>query len=302
MLNGQPMAGSPGLADTMAQLAQNFAVLKGQMGFNAPNEELNHFSLRHELFRIPAGPQGDAQWQRTLEAARVADLWQVPEFRRMARPFAPQTSGPQPGLVLEFSTNVTFNLNFFGWDLGSGDSTYDSSRFATRIHSVGAAFGNYANLPLANDPRVYLMPAGADVLRAPDPNIFTVRDWMVMDQVIPIPFPVGAQDIQQYDWTPGQTLDNSPVAVRRYPQMRAYAYTGSFDESQVASDSRLVGRSVWNRRWLLIIPGATFLNDANEGLDTFIHGAKVPGGGGTRDGNGVDDIQIAFKTYSYTGS
>ncbi len=302
LLNGEPMAGSPGLADTMAQLAQNFGVLKGQMGFNAPNEELNHFSLRHELFRIPEGAEGDAQWQRKLEAARVSDLWQVPEFRRMARPFAPQSAGPQPGLVLEFSTNVTYGLNFFGWDLGPGDSTYDSSRFATRIHSVGAAFGNYASLPLANDPRVYLMPAGADVLRAPDPNIFTVRDWMVMDQVIPIPFPVGAQDMQRYDWTPGQTLDDSSVAVRRYPQMRAYAYSGSFDEAQVASDSRLVGRSVWNRRWLLIIPGSTFLNDSTDGLDTFIHGAKVPGGGGTRDGHGVDDIQIAFKTYSYTGS
>lgn len=302
MLNGQPMAGSPGLADSMAQLAQNFVVLKGQMGFNAPNRELNHFSLRHELFRIPQGTEGDDQWRRTLEAARVSDLWQVPEFRRMARPFAPESAGPQPGLVLEFTTNVSWNLNLFGWDLGPGDSTYDSSRFATRIQSAGAAFGKYADLPLANNPKVYLMPAGADMLRVPDPNDFTVREWQVIDQAIPIPFPVSPQDIAQYDWNPSDTLDGSSVAIRRYPQMRAYPYTGSFDDSQITSDSRLVGRSVWNRRWLLIIPGATFLNNANDGLDTFIHGTKVPGGGGTRDGNGVDDIQIAFKTYSYTGS
>ena len=302
LLNGEPMAGSPGLADAMAQLAQNFAVLKGQMGFNNPDQEIKHFSLRHELFRIPPGPEGDAQWRRMLDEARVSDLWQVPEYRRMARPFAPQSAGPQPGLVLEFSTNVTFNLNFFGWDLGPGDGSYDSSRFSTRIHSVGTAFGNYVNLPLANDPRVYLMPAGADVLRASDPNIFTVRDWQVLDQVIPIPFPVTSEDMARYDWNPGDTLDESSVAVRRYPQMRAYPYEGAFDDSQVASDSRLVGRSVWNRRWLLIIPGASFLANPNEGLDTFIHGAKIPGGGGERDGQGVDDIQIAFKTYSYSGT
>lgn len=302
VLGGTPMAGSPGLADTMAQLKLNFDVLKGQMGFNNPQVETNRFSLRRELFRIPAGEEGNEQWRRTLEAARVPDLWQVPEFRRMARPFAPESAGPQPGLVLEFSTNVTFGLNYFGWDLGPQDSSYDSSRFATRIRSVGAWFGNYAGLPLADDPNVYLIPAGADVLRAPDPLDFTVREWQVMDQAIPIPFPVGSQDIARFDWNPGDTLSESRVAMRRYPQMRAHHYAEPFDESQVTGDSRLIGRSVWNRRWLLIIPGGTFLNDPNDGLDTFIHGARVPGGGGVRDGNGVDDIRIFFKTYSYSGN
>ncbi len=302
VLNGEPMAGSPGLADTMAQLKLNFAVLKGQMGFNNPLVETNRFSLRRELFRIPAGEEGDEQWRKMLDGARVADLWQVPEFRRLARPFAPESSGPQPGLVLEFSTNVTFGLNYFGWDLGPQDSTYDSSRFATRIRSVGAWFGNYAGLPLAETPNVYLMPVGADVLRAPDPLDFTVREWQVIDQAVPIPFPVGAQDIARFDWNPGDTLSESRVAVRRYPQMRAYHFSEPFNDEQVTADSRLIGRSVWNRRWLLMIPGGTFLSDPNEGLDTFIHGAKVPGGGGARDGNGVDDIRIFFKTYSYSGN
>jgi len=301
VLNDVPMAGSPGLADTMAQLKLNFDVLKGQMGFNNPQVETNRFSLRRELFRIPQGEEGDGQWRRTLEAARVPDLWQVPEFRRMARPFAPESAGPQPGLVLEFSTNVTFGLNYFGWDLGPQDSSYDSSRFATRIRSVGAWFGNYDGLPLADDPNVYLIPAGADVLRAPDPLDFTVREWQVLDQRIPIPFPVGAQDIARFDWLPSDTLDGSRVELRRYPQMRAHHYAEPFDEAQVTADSRLVGRSVWNRRWLLIIPGGTFLHDPNEGLDTFIHGKKL-GSGSERDGNGVDDIRIFFKTYSYSGN
>jgi hypothetical protein len=49
----------------------------------------------------------------------------------------------------------------------------------------------------------------------------------------------------------------------------------------------LIGRSVWNTRWLLIVPGGTLQSDANEGLRLFI--------------NGVSDIQIFFKTYAYSG-
>ena len=197
---------------------------------------------------------------------------------------------------------MTFGLNFFGWDLGPYDSSYNASRFATRIRSVGAWFGNYANLPLADDPNVYLIPVGADIMRSPDPLDFTVREWMVLDQRIPVPFPVGTQQLEQYDWVPTNTLDGARTELRRYPMMRAYHFTEPFDDSQVTSDSRLVGRSVWNRKWLLIIPGGTLLANPNEGLDTFIEGTRIPGGGGERDGNGVDDIRIFFKTYSYSGN
>ena len=302
MLGGTPMPGNPGLADTMAQLKLNFDVLKGQMGFNTPQVETNRFSLRQELFRIDTSAEGQALWQRKLEEARVPDLWQVPEFRRYARPFAPESAGPQPGLVFEFSTNVTFGLNFFGWDLGPNDSSYNSSRFATRIRSVGAWFGNYAGLPLADDPNVYLIPVGADVLRSPDPLDFTVREWQIVDQAVPIPFPVSSQDMGRYDWLASHSLDGARTTIRRYPMMRAHHFSEPFNDDQVTSDSRLIGRSVWNRRWLLIIPGGTFLNDPKEGLDTFINGARIPGGNGERDGKGVDDIRIFFKTYSYSGN
>jgi hypothetical protein len=58
---------------------------------------------------------------------------------------------------------------------------------------------------------------------------------------------------------------------------------------------------VWNTRWVLIIPGGTFLNDPVEGLETFIHGERIPGGNGERDGQGVSDIYVFFKTYAYQG-
>jgi hypothetical protein len=303
VIGGEPMPGAPGLADTLAQLKLNFDVLKGQMGFNNPQVETNRFSLRRELFRIPDGPEGDEQWRRHLQEARVNDLWKVPEFRRYARPFAPQSAGPQPGLVLEFTTNVSFGLNFFGWDLGPGDSSYDSSRFSTRVRSVGTWLGNYAQLPLAETPRVYLFPVGADVLRAPDPHDFSVREWQVVDQVVPVPFPISAPDLERFDWMPvADTLNESPTEIRRYSRIPAFHFQEPFDGSQVISDSRLIGRSVWNRRWVIIIPGGTFLADPVEGLETFINGQLIPGGGGERDGQGVNDILVFFKTYSYSGS
>jgi len=301
IISGEPLPGTPGLADSMAQLKLNFDVLKGQMGFNNPQVETNRFSLRRELFRIPDGPEGDELWRQRLAEARVDDLWTVPEFRQYARPFAPQSAGPQPGLVLEFTTNVTFGLNFFGWELGSGDSSYDSSQFATRIRSVGTWFGNYASLPLAETPRIYMFPTGADVLRAPDADNFSTREWQIVDQAIPIPFPVGQSELERFDWLPiADNISGSPTEIRRYGRFPAFHFAEPFDDSQVIADSRLVGRSVWNRRWMVIIPGGTFLADPNEGLETFINGQTVPGSA-ERDGQGVDDILIFFKTYAYSG-
>lgn len=301
LISGEPVPGTPGLADSMAQLTLNFDVLKGQMGFNNPQVETNRFSLRSELFRIPEGPEGDELWRRRLEESRVDDLWTVPEFRQYARPFAPQSAGPQPGLVIEFTTNVTFGLNYFGWELGPGDSSYDSSQFATRIRSVGTWFKDYANLPLAQTPRIYMFPTGADVLRSPSADDFSTREWQVVDQAIPIPFPVGQQDLDRFDWLPiVDNISGSPTEIRRYGRFPAYHFTEPFDDSQVIADSRLVGRSVWNRRWLLIIPGGTFLADPENGLETFINGQLIPGSD-DRDGQGVDDILIFFKTYAYTG-
>ena len=301
VIDGEPQPGSPGLASVLAQLGLNFEVLKGQMGFNNPQVETNRFSLREELFRIPPGPEGDAEWRAKLRELQVDNLWNVQDFRKFARPFAPESAGPQPGLVIEMPTTVTFGQNFFGWELGPGDSSYDSSQFATRIRSVGSWFQDYAGLPLADDPRVYLIPSGADVLRTPDPFDFRTREWQIVEQVMPVPFPIESTDLQRFDWFPtGDTLSGSPTQIRRHGRFRAFHLSEPFDDSEVIADSRLVGRSVWNTRWLLIIPGGTFLNDPGEGLETFIEGERISGSV-ERDGQGVSDILIFFKTYAYSG-
>lgn len=303
ILNGEPVVGSRGLADAMARMKLNFDVLKGQMGFNNPQVETNRFSLRYELFRIADDAGSDAAWREQLEASRVNNLWDIPEFRRYARPFAPEAAGPQPAIVITFDTNVLFGLNFFGNELGPNDSAYDSSQFSTRIRGIGTWFEDYAGLPLANTPRMYLIPIGADVMRSPDADDFSVRQWQILDQVVPVPLPLGATDLDAHDWLP--SIDNQigdPTEIRRYSQYLAYHFAEPFDIDQVATSSRLVGRSVWNRKWMMIIPGASFLNNPDDGLDTFINGQLIPGGDGERDGNGVDDIHLFFTTYSYSGN
>ena len=52
--SGVPVPGTPGLADSLGRLLQNYDVLEGQLGFNNPQIETNRFSLRRELERMGA--------------------------------------------------------------------------------------------------------------------------------------------------------------------------------------------------------------------------------------------------------
>lgn len=286
VVNGIPVAGRHGLADPLARLNQNFGVLKGQLGFNNPQTETGRFSLRRERFR--QRDTSDEQWRAVLKQSVVPDLWQIPEFRRYCRPFAPESAGPQPGLVIRFPTTVTFGLNYFGWPLGGGDSAYDSTFFATKVRSAGVWFENYLGSGLSQTPRVYLVPVGADVMRSPSGNNLETREWRVVDQKIPVPFPIGASSLNHAAWIPmNDSLSDTFADIRRFSSFRAYHDSGVFDPSETVTDSRLIGRSVWNTDWMLIIPGGTFLFDPHQGLDTFI--------------NSVGDIKIFFQTYAYSG-
>lgn len=287
MLNGQPVIGRAGLADPLARMGSNFDVLKTQLGFNNPQSETDRFSLRNELFRLRGS--STAAWRSQLASSRVANLWDIPEYRRHCRPFAPETAGAQPGLVIRFPSAVIAGKNFFNWPLGGGDSAYDASRFATKIRSVGVWFTGYNGLGLSQTPRVYLVPAGADVLSSPVANDFTRREWRVVDQAIPVPFPIGANRLTDPAWIPiNDSVGGSFAEVRKFSSFRAYHDSGGFNLNEAVSDSRLIGRSVWNTEWMLIIPGQTFLANPNNGLDAFI--------------NSVGDIKLFFQTYSYSGN
>ena len=157
------------------------------------------------------------------------------------------------------------------------------------MRSVGLWFENYNNAGLSSTPRVYLVPTGADVLRSPTGDGFATREWQVRDQKLPVPFPIGDTDLKNPSFIPANdSLSDELSAIRKVSDFRAYPYSGEFDPSQATTDSRLIGRSVWNTQWMLIIPGSTLLFNKDVGLNTFI--------------NSVDDIKMFFQTYSYSGN
>jgi hypothetical protein len=286
MVDGSPVAGPPGLADSLSRMGQDFQVLKTQLGFNNPETETGRFSLRSEFFRLKSS--SDDEWRNELRRHLVTNVWDLPEFRRYCRPFAPESAGPQPALVIHFPTSILFGYNYFGLPLSGGDSAYDPSRFATRVRSVGMWFSNYNGNGLSQTPRVYLVPVGMDVLRPPASDDFSTRNWRVVDQALPVPFQLGSSTLNQASFIPSvDSLGGTMAAIRQFASFRAYHDAGSFDPSEVSSDSRLIGRSVWNTDWVLIIPGGTLLSNADAGLDGFI--------------NSVSDIKLFFQTYSYAG-
>jgi hypothetical protein len=215
------------------------------------------------------------------------NLWSLPEFRQYCRPFAPESAGAQPGLVFSINgTSITAGQNFFGWPLAARDYSYDPSEFSTRIRSVAVWFTGYDQTSLSRAPRAYLIPVGADVLRTPDALDFSVRTWQVVEQKIPIPFPAGnSSGISWLANTMG--LQSQFANPSKHSALQAYA-DGGFDLAQFDPSTRLVGRSVANTRWLLIIPGAYLNGDAKQGLDDFIAS--------------IQDIKLSFQTYSASGN
>lgn len=279
--DGVPTVGRNGLASILARLKQNFDILKPGLGLNNTHDEQVQFSLKTEWQRIT----NSSSWVAYLQKSTVSNLWDVPEFRQYCRPFAPEAAGPQSGIVIDISgTTITSGLNFFGRPLGPQDSSYDPSEFATRIRSVAVWLTGYDPTMLAQAPRVYLIPVGADILRSPDALDFTSRYWQVVEQRIPIPFPVSASS----SWiTDTLHLTDQFADWARHSAFRAYSDAG-YDPNNFNPSTRLVGRSVANTRWLLIIPGAYLSSDPTQGLDEFV--------------NTVTDIKIYFQTYSASGN
>lgn len=306
--DGKPVTGAttgdPGLADVLARLHANWEVVRGRLGFNNPARESSRLSLRAELFRIgsPDDPvsraASDATWRQTLWSYKVDNLLDLPEFRRYCLPFAPLGSR-EPALVIPFATTIESKRNVFGWDLAGGDHTYDSTHFATKIRAVGVWFANFNAAfdgGLGFAPRVYLIPAGDDRLREPGDPLGTPRTWHVVDQALPVPYDLDTGALDAPDWLPfSDGLTEGFATLRKYASLRAYHDAGTFDPAEMTSNARLIGRSIWNTRWLLIIPASTLHSDTDHALEWFIDGIHG-------DGNGVADIKLLFQTYSYSGN
>ena len=317
--------GDPGLSSALAEMKADWDVLRGRLGFNNPDAYGTTVSLRTEKLRILPTADGDATWKDVLQAARVKNLLEDSDVRRYCMQIDDGSGLPVPGIVLTFSTTIADGYNLFGRELAAGDHAFTPSSFATKIFGVGAAFMGYRGMddPSANSggggitppdpdtsfldplalsatPYVYLIPVGVDSMRSPplgDANM--IRTWSVEDVAIPMPFNIGASDFSTRQlWQSSDSLTEPLFSIRKHQAFRPvsttavfspslYGDTGTLRRSQF-TNNRLVGRSVWNSQWKLVIPGKTLLNDPNEGLDRFLQT--------------VTDVKLHFATYSYSGN
>ncbi len=153
---------------------------------------------------------------------------------------------------------------------------------------------------LAATPYVYLIPVGVDSMRSPPlGDVSTVRTWSVDDVSIPLPFNLGASDFSTKAlWNSADSLTEPLFSIRKHQSFRPvptkdafspsiYGPNGGLLRSQF-TNNRLIGRSVWNSKWKLVIPGKTLLNNPDEGLERFL--------------NTVTDVKLHFVTYSYSGN
>jgi hypothetical protein len=306
--------GDSGLAGTMAQLQADFSVAKGRLGINNPDANGTLISLRQELFRIldnPAITSDDTAWRQTLEQHMVSDLMSDPDVSAQCQNLRKADGAKVPGIVIPFGSTIAHGKNFFGLPTAGGDHLFSASNFATKIYSVGVMFQGYVGMdPYAelnpgagsadtNDPNVlsatpylYLIPAGADKMLAPPlGDTGAERSWMVKDQALPLPYNLGATAFSSNQFfSANGTLSEQPWIQRKHQAFRAVSDAAFFYGLQPAEfgSSRLVGRSVWNTRWKLVIPAYGLLNDEQAGL--------------TRFAATVDDIKLFFRTYSNAGN
>ncbi len=317
--NGVPQyagsdTGDPGLSSALAEMKADWDVLKGRLGFNNPDGYGTVVSLRTENYRILPGTNGDPNWRDVLLQGQMANILDDSDVKRYCLQLDDGSGLPVPGIVLSFGTVVGNGLNIFGQPLAPGDHSYSPSAFATKIFAVGVDFDGYIGMDnptgtagpttdpnaLAATPYVYLIPVGADSMRAPPlGDNSAVRTWNVDDLTIPLPFNVSASDFSSTPfYTSSDSLSEPLFSVRMHQAFRPVSTTAAFTTSIYGAtgslqpteftNRRLIGRSVWNSKWKLVIPGRTLLADPNQGLDRFVQS--------------VGDVKLYFITYSYSGN
>jgi len=323
--DGQPQfaasdTGDPGLSSALAEMWADWSVLKGRLGFNNPDGYGTTVSLRTENCRVLSTSDGDSNWQDVLQKGRMANLLNDSDVERYCMQIDDGSGLAVPGIVLTFSTTIADGLNLFGQPLAPGDHTFSSSSFATKIFAVGVDFDGYIGMDnptsgtntvsptdpnldpnaLAATPYVYLIPVGVDSMRTPPlGDTSTIRTWNVDDLAIPLPFNVSQADFagNQF-YTSSSSLSEPLFTVRKHQAFRPVSTTAAFNtdiygaggslQPSEYTNKRLIGRSVWNSKWKLVIPGQALLNDPNDGLNRFI--------------NSVKDVKLYFITYSYSGN
>ena len=276
-----------GLYDVVNRMKANWDVLKPRLGINNPDKPAKWFSLRRELFRVKEGAEGDAAWRKELEKHRVDNILANTDFLRHCQPPASENAlvVSEPGYIIPFSTSINNAENFFGKTLQFGDHQFSSSDYATKIDAVGVDLVGLEDLDggAGAEPNLYLVPVGLDYMRSPAGTQRALLSWNVVDQVLPLPYTVGSGELDAQDWIATFSgLDgtsDSTATIRRHSTMRA---------GPDFKSTRLVGRSAWNDRWLLVIPASAIDADTDKAMDLVESGVK--------------DIKIGIRAYARQGN
>jgi hypothetical protein len=289
----------------MAQLNADFAVAEGRLGINNPDHYNTLFSLRQELFRLlPEGSGDNSQneaWQQTLEQHIVPNVLADPHVAAYCRGLTKLDGSRVPGIIIPFSTGIQDSQNFFKLPLAAGDHTYSPSSFSTKIAAAGLALEGYVGTlrgesteqdALSATPFVYLIPCGTDFMRDPMGDTGAIRSWQVVDQALPMPYNLGASSFNSIQFfSANGSLSEQPWVIRKHQAFRAVADPSLFEAGDlpiVYSNARLIGRSVWNSQWKIVIPANTLLADEQKGLTNFVKSVK--------------DIHLFLRTYSNSGN
>ena len=306
--------GDSGLAGTRAQLNADFSVAEGRLGINNPDPYGTLFSLRQELFRIQDDPDktsDDDAWKQTMQQYIVSNLMADPDVARYCNNLKKADGTAVPGIVIPFGSTIDQINNFFGLPGAAGDHAYSPSSYATKISSVGIVLKGYVGMDpyaigtpgttntastsanaLKATPYVYLIPCGSDRMLAPplgDTN--SLRSWTVHDQALPLPYNLGASAFNSTSFFDANgSLSEQPWILRKHQAFRPVNDPAFFYSSVPTeyTNTRLIGRSVWNTRWKIVIPAYTLLSDEQEGLNRFVAS--------------VTDIQLFLRTYSNSGN
>lgn len=321
--NGEPQfagsnTGDPGISSALAEMKTDFDVLKGRLGFNSPDVYTTLASLRTGHLRILPDTNGLSVWQDYLQRSTMGNILDDSDVRRYCQQVDRGDGLPVPGIVITFSTAINAGQNLFGQALAAGDAAFHRSSFATKINSIGVALEGYKgmNVPgvnntsdpnlsyldpqaLAANPYVYLIPTGVDTMRSPPlGDTSQLRTWSVDDVAIPLPFNIGGSGFSGKNFYQSSDSLTEPLfTIRKHQAFRPVdsvsqfsgnPYFGTGLQFSQFTNRRLVGRTVWNSQWKLVIPADSLLADPKEGLTRLIQT--------------LTDIKLNFTTYSYSGN
>ena len=108
---------------------------------------------------------------------------------------------------------------------------------------------------------------------------------------MPRPFDIGRSGFgPNTSWTGSKSLSEPFFLPRKHQPFRAVSDPTLFYSTIPAefTNRRLIGRSVWNMNWKLVIPAQTLLANSGDRIERFIRS--------------VMDIKLFMRTYSHAGN